>query len=278
MRMLSKSVLCLVLVAVAASCQRQDEETQKKLDYLISKVEGLEKKVAAGGGARPAVGAPGQPQPQQPQRPQRPAPEPTAVYGVDVTGDPFLGPADAKVTIVKASEYACPFCQRVNPTLEQLRKDYPNDVRIVYKNYVVHPDRATAPALAACAAQQQGKFEKFDHLIWDEAFGKDTSEAKMIELAGKADLNVNKFKADMASDDCKQDIANDQKILSAVGVSGTPAFYINGRYLSGARPIEQFKALVDEELKKANDTIGRGEAAPATYYQKMVVEKGKKAL
>jgi hypothetical protein len=103
------TLLTLSLVAVGAlslgGCQRQDEETQKKLDYLISKVEGLEKKVAAGGGARPAVGAPGQPQ-QQPQRPQRPAPEPGTAYSIDITGSPFKGPANAKVTIVEAAEFA----------------------------------------------------------------------------------------------------------------------------------------------------------------------------
>jgi protein-disulfide isomerase len=144
---------------------------------------------------------------------------------------------------VKASDYACPFCQRTEPTLEQLVKDYPGQVRVVYKDYVVHPQTATVPALAACAAQEQGKFLEFNKAIWDNAFGKDTSEAKMTELATNMKLNMDKFKADMNGDKCKQALANDQKILSAVGVTGTPAFFINGRFLSGARPIEQFKAI-----------------------------------
>jgi predicted DsbA family dithiol-disulfide isomerase len=146
-------------------------------------------------------------------------------------------------------------------------------------NYVVHPDRASIPAWAACAAHKQGKFFEMEKLIWEKGFAKqDLGEPNMINLAKEVGLNMDKFNADMKGDACKQKVANDQKIMSAVGVSGTPAFYINGRFLSGARPIEQFKALVDEELKKANDAIGRGEATPENYYQKMIVEKGKKSL
>jgi protein-disulfide isomerase len=104
MKKLGSLLLSSVLALGLLGCEKQDAQTQKKLDYLISKVEGLEKKVAAGGGARPA-GAPGQ-QPQQPQRPQRPQADPNAIYSVDISGAPFQGPATAKVTIVEASEFA----------------------------------------------------------------------------------------------------------------------------------------------------------------------------
>jgi len=154
----------------------------------------------------------------------------------------------------------------------------PADVRIVYKNYVVHPDRATAAAWATCAANEQGKFAEFNKILWEKGFPQKLADTDMHAFAGELKLNVDKFKADMASDKCKQDVANDQKILSAVGVTGTPAFYINGRFLSGARPIEQFKAVIDEELKKANDTMGKDGLTASNYYQKAVVEKGKKAL
>ncbi len=274
MKKLGMLLVASLLAVSAGACQRQDEQTQKKLDLLITKVEGLEKKVAAGPvGRAAAAGMPGQPGAQQPRR----GPDPAVVYAVDIAGDPFIGPADAKVTIVKASEYACPFCQRVEPTLEQLVKDYGKDIRIVYKNYVVHPDRASAAAWAVCAAHEQGKFVEYNKILWEKGFPQKLAEADMHGFAEELKLNVPKFKADMASDKCKQEVANDQKILSAVGTSGTPAFYINGRFLSGARPIEQFKAVIDEELKKANDAIGKGEAA-ASYYQKNVVEKGKKAI
>ena len=168
---------------------------------------------------------------------------------------------------------------RVGPTLEQLRKDYPNDVRVVRMHYVVHPQTATVPAWATCAAQKQGKFEAFEKKVWEEGFGKQVpmDETLMLKLAGDLKLDVAKFKADMNSDACKQQVADHQKKLSAVGVTGTPAFFINGRYLSGARPIEQFKTLIDEELKKATEAIAKGQASADTYYQKMVQEKGKKS-
>jgi protein-disulfide isomerase len=96
-------VLLASLVAVSAlACQRQDEQTQRKLDYLIGKVESLEKKVAAGGPVGRQAGAPGQQQ--QPQRPR--GPDPAAVYAVDITGAAFEGPANAKVTIVEAFDFA----------------------------------------------------------------------------------------------------------------------------------------------------------------------------
>jgi protein-disulfide isomerase len=264
--------LMVGIVLALGGCNRQDEQTQKKLDLVISKLETLEKKVNSGAVGRPAGQMPGQAQ--QPRR----GPDPATVYGVDITGDPFVGPADAKVTIVKASDYACPFCQRSEPTLEQLLKDYSGKVRVVYKDYIVHPATATVPAYAACAANEQGKFADFNKALWEKAFGKDTSETMMTTIATDLKLNMDKFKADMASDKCKKAVADDQRVLSAVGVSGTPAFFINGRYLSGARPIEQFKVLVDEELKKADDAIGKNGVTAANYYEKAVFGPGKKAL
>ncbi len=265
--------LMIGVVLALGGCTRHNDETDKKLDLLLSKIDGLDKKLAAGG-FRPAGGQmPGQ-QPQQPRR----GPDPAVVYGVDIAGDPFVGPADAKITIVKASDYACPFCQRSEPTLEQLLKDYPGKLRVVYKDYIVHPQTATVPAYAACAANEQGKFAEFNKALWEKAFGKDTSETMMTTLATELKLNLDKFKTDMNGDKCKQSVANDQRVLSAVGVTGTPAFFINGRYLSGARPIEQFKALVDEELKKADDAIGKNGVTASNYYDKTVFQPGKKAI
>jgi predicted DsbA family dithiol-disulfide isomerase len=76
---------------------------------------------------------------------------------------------------------------------------------------------------------------------------------------------------------CKQIIQKDQQELSSVGTRGTPAFYINGRYLSGAQPIDRFKSVIDEELKKANDAVAKGTSVEA-YYSEAVLKKGKKSL
>jgi predicted DsbA family dithiol-disulfide isomerase len=152
-------------------------------------------------------------------------------------------------------------------------------VKIVYKHYVVHPQVATTPALAACAAHKQGKFAPMEKLIWDKGYSanRNLGEDNMLALAKEAGLNVDKFKADMNGEECKQLIQTDQAQLAKVGVRGTPAFFINGRHLSGAQPFEQFKALIDEELKKADERIKAGTKV-ADYYKTWVLEKGQASL
>jgi predicted DsbA family dithiol-disulfide isomerase len=150
----------------------------------------------------------------------------------------------------------------------------------VFKHYVVHPQVATTPALATCAAQKQGKFHEYEDLVWAKSWegGRmgDLSEATMLKYAEEVKLNVEKFKADMASAECKTQIENDQKALAAVGVRGTPAFFINGRFLSGAQPADRFKAVIDEEMKKADEAIKAGKKADEYYSS--IVAGGKKSL
>jgi predicted DsbA family dithiol-disulfide isomerase len=143
---------------------------------------------------------------------------------------------------------------------------------------VVHPDSATIPALASCAAHKQGKFVQMEHLIWEKGFnaGRDLSQGNMDKLAGEVGLNMARYQADMKGD-CQKVIAEDQKQLAAVGIRGTPGFLINGRFLRGAQPVENFKTIIDEELKKADERIKAGTSV-AEYYDKWVMEKGKRSL
>lgn len=275
-----RSIAAVAAVALlglgVAGCQKQDEQTQKKLDYLISKVDGLEKKIGQGGPRAGAAGQPGQ------QMPDRKRPDPAAVYALDIAGAPSKGPADAKVTIVKGFEFACPYCLRVRETIDQLMKDYEGKIRVVEMQYVVHPQSATLPAQAVCAAQNQGKYWEYADILWTKGFpavqSGGYSEENLAKYAEELKLDVAKFKADLQSEACKKKVQSEQARLAAVGTTGTPAFYINGRFLSGARPIDQFKTLIDEELKKADEAIAGGKATAGTYYQKTVVEGGKKAL
>ena len=171
--------------------------------------------------------------------------------------------------------------------MDEIAKNYPNDVRFVYKHFVVHPQTATLPALATCAAQKQDKFWQMEKAIWESAWEveprprmKDAAllgKENMEKLAKEIGLDVGKFKTDMDSESCKTQIASHQRELSNVGVDGTPAFFVNGRPVSGAQPYQNFKALIDEELKKADEAIKAGIKAEE-YYQKAVVEKGKKSV
>jgi protein-disulfide isomerase len=268
----------LLLVASSAlllaqlGCTRDDTAMKEQLASIDKRLEGIETAIKSGGVR--AGGAPGQ------QQNQRPRPKPEEVYSIDVGNSPVYGKATAKVTMVEGFEFACPFCRKMMPTFEQLQKDYGDDLRIVKKQFVVHPQVATLPAIASCAANKQGKYHQMEELLWTKGYDANRNFApeNIDAIAKEAGLDMAKFKADLDGADCKREIQQDQAALGAIGVSGTPAFYINGRFLSGARPVEQFKALIDEEIKKYDERIGKDGTTAENYYTKWVVEKGKKKL
>src|SRR5256885_11183287 len=231
----------MVLVALVA-CQSDTKNLEHKVDELNKKLDTL---IAQGG--RPGAA--------QPQRPSRPEPDRAKTYAVPVDGDPFDGPADAKVTVVKAYDYACPYCEKVRDTMDELRKKYGNDLRVVYKQFVVHPQVATAGALAFCAASRQGKAVDMDRLLWDKGFkqrqfdkdapaeGSGAAQRCWESAAGcpvvvgfaqELSLDANKFKTDMK--ECNALIQKDMRELQALGVGATPSFFINGRFVAGAMP------------------------------------------
>lgn len=217
-------------------------------------------------------------QPPPRPRPSRVRPDPSAVYAVPIDGAPFRGPTYAKVTIVKAFEFACPYCNLVRPTLDQLRQEYGKNLKIVYKHYVVHPTTATRPAQAVCAANMQGKFKRLEALLWSEGFdaGRNFSAENIDRLARKAGLRMKRWRKDMEGP-CQDIVRNDQREMAQLGTRGTPAFYINGRYLSGAQPIDKFRRLIDEELARANERIADGTPLKK-YYGTWVLERGLKKL
>jgi protein-disulfide isomerase len=219
------------------------------------------------------------------QKQQREAQEatvaaPDAVFAIDVTGDPYDGPAGAPVTLVKAYDFACPYCQMANEPMKQLVKEYNGKLRVIYKNFVVHPDTATAAHLASCAAWEQKKFMEFKDAFWEKGFGeyrksRDPSkmgEGNIIEIAKSLNLDVNKFTADMKGEKCKKLVDGDMAELTKFGVNATPAFYINGQPYSAGLEVSSFKRVIDEKLKEAEASgVPAGE-----YYQKVVMEKGEK--
>ncbi len=285
----------LALIAAAlsiAGCQQDTKNLERKLDLIIAKLD-------QGGGAKGAAAGAANP------RAQRPEPDRAKTYAVPVANDAFDGPADAKITVVKAYDYACPYCEKVRPTMEELHKKYGSDLRVVYKQLVVHPRNAMASALAFCAAGKQGKHKEMNNLLWDKGFkarnmdlsdvAADPQAEKGAEKTGggkcwdspdgckitvgfaqELQLDVNKFKADMKGE-CNQIVQTDIKQLQQFGVNGTPGFFINGRFIGGAVPVENFITLIDEELKKANERIQQGTPA-ASYYQTWVIDKGAKSL
>jgi protein-disulfide isomerase len=280
----------------------QENVLNARLQESKARVAELEQRVAVlqGDLERMAIAAKNAADEHQRQRtaaappPTRPQPEPTAVYAVPVGNSPRQGPNDALVTIVRAYEYACPFCEKSRPTMAALLKKYGKQLRIVYKPLIVHPAIATASALAACAAHRQGKWLAMDSLIWDKVFKKRafdnqrvSADSQQIDcwtngsckilngLAQQLRLNMTNFRKDMAR--CQPEIEQDIQMLQQFGVSATPSFFVNGRYFSGAQPAENFYPLIDEELQKAKIAI-RGGTAAVDYYQRNIVDAGLPSL
>jgi protein-disulfide isomerase len=232
------------------------------LSALERKLDDLDRRMGATG----ATGA-------RPTPPRRPGPDPSAVYAVNVAGAPSRGPADALVTIVRAGEYACPFCEKTRDTMDQLLADYGNKVREVHKDFVVHPQTATAAAHAACAAHRQGRYWEMDALLWEKAFKARMFDPSHLEqLAVEAGLDLDLYRADVAGP-CPAALSADMAELSAIGVGATPAFFINGRFLSGAQPVANFKTLIDEELELARSRVKKG-TKKKRYYDEWVMKKG----
>ena len=207
--------------------------------------------------------------------------DPDARFAVDITGNQFEGPAGAAVTIVEAFDFACPYCERVSPILEGLVKQYKGQIRVVYKNFIVHPDTATDAHLAGCAAGMQGKFSQFKRLYWEKGFGtyRQTRDAAAMgrdalqKMASTLRLDTKKFTRDMDGEACKQRMKSDMTELGKFRVNGTPSFFINGRFTSFATE-ELFKAMIDAELQEVASS-----GVPANqYYQKVVLEQGEKSF
>jgi protein-disulfide isomerase len=215
----------------------------------------------------------------------RDEPADDAVFAVDVTGDiqagQVDGPASAPVTIIKAFDFACPYCQRMAPVMKELVAEYQGKVRVVYTNLLIHAPARPAH-LASCAAAKQGKYLAFKDAFWDKGFGpyaasegKDASslaEDSVVKIAQGVGLDAARLRADMASAECKARIETDMAELAKFHVNATPTFFINGKPVSGALPKDELKQLIDAQLKIAEASGVPG----AEYYQKVVLARGEK--
>ena len=207
------------------------------------------------------------PPPEQRQRPGQP--DPAVNYAVPTDGRPQWGKADALVTIVEFSDFQCPFCSRVNPTLKQIKEQYANDVRIVFRQMPLHIHPQAKPAAkAALAADRQGKFWEMHDKLFENQKG--LSDQAFETWAGEIGLDVAKFKQDYADASFEKVIADDMKVAGQFGTRGTPSFYVNGRHISGARPFEQFDALIKEEKAKAEKFMKEKGVSADKLYDEMI--------
>lgn len=204
-------------------------------------------KPSEGGAPTPVAAAPTPGAPAAP-RPQGAPPSDTTVYKVPLENSPVKGPNTALVTIVEFSDYQCPFCVRAEPTVKEVLAAYPGKVRLVHRDYPL-PSHGLAPKAAEaahCAGDQQKYWEMHDRLY--AANGK-LELAELKSYAREVGVEGAKFDKCLESGEKATLVAFHQKAGEAAGVTGTPAFFVNGRLISGAQPLDAFKAVIDQELK-----------------------------
>jgi protein-disulfide isomerase len=181
---------------------------------------------------------------------------------------PRKGPKASKVTIVEFSDFQCPFCGRVTPTVKEIEEKYPKDVAVVFVNQPLpFHDKAQGAAQAFMAAARQGKaWEMHDKMFGNQQALAPTDLDKYAQEIG---LNVAKFKKDFDDPKIKDLIKEDQALANSVGANGTPTFMINGREVVGAQPFAAFQTVIDEEIKKA-DALLKGGTRIEDVYTKLM--------
>ncbi|MFO7588726.1 MAG: thioredoxin domain-containing protein [Gemmatimonadota bacterium] len=171
---------------------------------------------------------------------------------VDVAAvGPAKGPEDAPVTIVEFSDFECPFCLRIHPTLQRVMEEYEGRVRLVYRQFPltsIHPNAWKAAEASLCA-NDQGKFWELHDAMFAQPGGLDVASLKV--KAADLGLDTEAFAACLDSGERADQVAADFEAGQDLGVSGTPALFINGRYLTGAQPFEVIARIIDDELRRA---------------------------
>lgn len=168
---------------------------------------------------------------------------------IKVEGLPTKGPKDAPVTILEISDFDCPFCRKAAQTVEQLMEEYPGKIRLAFQNYPMSYHRSARPAAeAALAAGDQGKFwEMYERLF---TLG-GTDRQSLISHAKALKLDMETFTRCLDEQCHRAEIDRDILRAKVLNVKGTPTFFVNGIRIVGARPLEAFKQIVEEELGRS---------------------------
>ena len=178
-------------------------------------------------------------------------PEPP-VMTVPAGDGPAWGLPAAPVTIVEFADFECPVCKENLPILQEVRSLYREQVRIVYRNFPLasHPQARPAAEAGYCA-HEQGQFWAYHDALFAKA--PDLQPSDYVQMAERLKLNTADFTACLGSNRPKVVIAKDLAEAQALGLSGTPTFFINGRYLSGFQSLDTLRQYIDRELRAAQN-------------------------
>lgn len=166
---------------------------------------------------------------------------------IAVEGHASKGDKDALIQLVEFSDFECPFCARAHPTIQQVLSAYGDKIRFVYRHYPLpnHPNAKPAAEASACALEQDRFWPFHDRLFANTS---KLAESDLKAHAASAGLDMARFTGCVESRKYKAQVERDITEAGGAGVTGTPAFFINGRPLEGAQPFEVFKRVIDEEL------------------------------
>lgn len=236
------AIACVPLLSGCGPTKEEMAEFKAKQQEVLARLEQMEKKIDQAvvkmeqAAARSAAPAP------------RPGPDANKVHQLPIGKSAIRGPADAPVTIVEFSDYQCPFCARNEPLIAEVLKQYPTQVKFVYKHFPLPMHQnAMGAAKAAVAAQKQGKFwEMHDKIFANMA---SLQPDKLRQFAQELGLDLARFDADMNSPETQSTVQEDLKLGQSVDVRGTPTVFVNGKLLA-ARSADGYKAAVEEALKQ----------------------------
>jgi protein-disulfide isomerase len=228
-------IMLLAVPLFIAGCvdKKQLDRIEQNQADILAKVKVLEEKIAK----MPAAAAP-----------RRPTIDYNKVHNLPIGSSAVKGKMSAKVTITEFSDFQCPYCSKLQPTLKQVLEAYPNDVKLVFKDFPLSfHKQAKNAAKAARAAGEQGKYWEMHDLIF-ENFNK-VNEQMFKDFATKLNLDMNRFTADYSSNKYDMLIQDDINLGRAAGVTGTPSLFMNGKRMQ-RRSFEDFKQLIEGYLKK----------------------------
>lgn len=176
-------------------------------------------------------------------------PDADRVYSIRADGAPARGPDGAPVTIVQFSDFQCSFCKNANPTLKRIGEVYGRQVRLVWKHLPLsmHTKAPTAH-LASVAAARQGRFWEFHDKLFEHQDKLNPEDLRQYAL--DVGLSMQKFEEDLIRPETRQVVEEDMNEAVSIALTASPGFFINGRYLRGAKPFEDFAALINTELDR----------------------------
>jgi protein-disulfide isomerase len=167
---------------------------------------------------------------------------------ISIAGDPIRGPEKARVTIVEFSDFQCPYCSKAVPESKEILRQFPNDVRFVFKQFPLDShSEAEFGAEASLAAQAQGKFWEMHDLLY--AGFPDLSRKRIMTYAHELNLDINRFTAEIDSHKYRSRVRAEEKEGEVAGVGGTPAFFFNGKHYNGVFDAASVVPVIKKELK-----------------------------